>query len=63
MDSEKFQEIVLEHFAKLTQDNVEVKSKLNSMDEKIDHTMEEVAHLREDVNSLKNEKFEIRRIK
>lgn len=63
MDNEKFQNLVLEHLAKITQDNTEIKSKLNLMDKKLDHTMEEVAHLREDVNGLKNEQFEIRRIK
>lgn len=63
MDNEKFQDMVLEQLVKITQDTTEIKSKLNSMDEKLDHTMEEVARLREEVNGLKNEKFEIRRIK
>jgi tetrahydromethanopterin S-methyltransferase subunit G len=63
MDDERFQNLVLEHLARITQDTTEIKSKLNLMDEKLDHTMEEVAQLREDVNGLKNEQFEIRRIK
>ena len=63
MDNDKFQDIVLEQLAKITQDTTEIKSKLNTMDKKLDHTIEEVACLREDVNGLKNEEFEIRRVK
>jgi peptidoglycan hydrolase CwlO-like protein len=63
MDYEKFQDTVLGQLVKITQDTTDIKSKLNSMDEKLDHTMAEVASLREDVNGLKDEKFEIKRIK
>lgn len=105
METEKFQDMVLEQLVRLTQDTTEIKSKIGVMetkidmveskvntmetkidsleskmgavetklntidakidriDKKLDHTMEGVACLREDVNGLKDEKFEIRRVK
>ena len=40
-----------------------IDQQLNRMDSKLNHTIEEVARLREDITGLQNEKFEIKRVK
>lgn len=78
MENEKFQEIVLEHLAKLSQENNELKNELKAeinqlkiemnqnmdkLESKVDCAIKEIASLREDVTGLQNEKFEIKRVK